>query len=70
MRHSKSAGRVIFWDFDRTLAYRPKGWTDLVAEVLGARSHRSVPPPDEIRPHLEIMKKRDRKKEKIRKKGK
>ena len=44
---------MIFWDFDRTLAYRPKGWTDLVAEVLGARSHRSVPPPDEIRPHLE-----------------
>ena len=44
---------MIFWDFDRTLAYRPKGWTDLVAEVLGERSHQSVPPPDEIRPHLE-----------------
>ena len=44
---------MIFWDFDRTLAYRPKGWTDLVAEVLGERSHRSVPPPDEIRPLLQ-----------------
>ena len=53
MRHSKSAGRVIFWDFDRTLAFRPLGWGDLVAEAFVARNLGPAPTSDEIQPLLQ-----------------
>jgi putative hydrolase of the HAD superfamily len=26
--------RVIFWDFDRTLAYRPRGWSGTMLDIL------------------------------------
>ena len=44
---------MIFWDFDRTLAFRPLGWGDLVAEAFVARNLGPAPTSDEIQPLLQ-----------------
>ncbi len=44
---------MIFWDFDRTLAFRPSGWADLMAGVLGERDILHVPTQTEIGPLLQ-----------------
>lgn len=47
------SAKVVFWDFDRTLAFHPSIWNDLTAEVLGERNPRPTPTLAEIRPFLQ-----------------
>lgn len=47
------SSRVIFWDFDGTLAYRPGEWRGCLIEVLDEYEPRHGITSEAIRPHLQ-----------------
>lgn len=47
------SNRVVFWDFDGTLAYRSGGWRGTIAEVLADHEPQLQATPEDVRPHIQ-----------------
>lgn len=47
------SGRVLIWDFDGTLAFRPGNWTGTLCEIVTAERPELAVTPERLRPHLQ-----------------